>query len=310
VPSAPRPSKRPYPSAPAASAAPEVVDPSWILKAAGAVVVLGLVCSYLTLCAAFYAGQWQFVLHPSRTVAQTPAAIGLAFTPVRFGPGPSGEPELTGWWLPSDTASDPIALVLHSETGSMSDALPAAKALHDARLNVFVFDYRGFGQSAGRHPTESQMQHDAASALAYLQDAHHAQPSSLVTYGTGLGASLAVKLCAEHPDLAGLILENADGDTLSRVEADSRSRIVPMSLLFHERFPLADPLSTLHTPKLLLSHTSGSAPLIAQRAATPKMTVELGPTPDAAKTTAAIRRFLDTYVSHPAPILHPTSPTP
>lgn len=293
---------RPQPVGP-----PEVVDPGWILKAAGAVVALGVVCSYITLCLFFYAGQWQFVLHPSRTVGQTPASVGLAFQPVRFGSDVSGKPQLSGWWIPSDSPSDPVALMLHGQSGSMSDALVSAKALHDARLNVLLFDYRGYGQSGGRHPSEAMMRDDAAQALRFLTETREIPLRQVVVFGKDLGASLAVRLCAANPQIAGLILEDADGDTSSRVEADQRSRIVPVSLLFHERFPLADPLHTLRTPKLLISLTSREAPVAAQRAADPKITAELAPGADDTQVARVIRRFLDTYIAHGAPTLatHP-----
>ena len=291
------------PPRPAGSDQPEVVDPRWILKAAGAVVALGLLCAYVTLCLFFYAGQWEFVLHPSRTVAVTPAAQNLSFVPVRFGDDVAGQPQLTGWWIPSDSPSDPTALMLHGESGSMSDALPAAKALHDARLNVLLFDYRGYGQSAGRHPSESTMTADASTAYRFLTDTRHIPPSKVLPFASGLGASLATRLCREHPEIPALILENADGDTLSRVVADQRSRIIPISLFFHERFPLADALQVLHTPKLLISLTGGSAPVVAQRAADPKMTLELPPTAGPAEITPAVRRFLDAYMATPVPVL-------
>ena len=303
-----RPRSQPYARQPAAGP-PEVVEPGWILKALGAVILVGFACAYLTLCIFFYKGQWQFVLHPSRVVAQTPAAQHVAFEAVRFADDRSGQPQLTGWWIPSESPADPTVLVLHGETGSMSDALPFARALHDARLNVFLFDYRGYGDSLGRHPTETQMRDDAASARQYLVAARHVSPSTLLIAGLRLGASLAVHLCAEHPETPGLLLLDADGDTVSRVEADQRSRILPVGLLFHERFSLADPLHRLRTPKLLVSFTRGEAPEINQRAADPKLLAELAPGTGASDLVPVIRRFLGLYVSRPVPTLQP-SPRP
>jgi pimeloyl-ACP methyl ester carboxylesterase len=280
-----------------------VVSPGWILKAVGAIVALGLLCAYITLCAFFYMGQWQLVLHPSRSVATTPAAVGLNFAPVRFGDDVAGQPQLTGWWMPSDTAADATVLMLHSEKGSMSDALGDAKALHEARLNVFLFDYRGYGQSEGRHPSESLMRADALSALNYLTQTRQLPASSVVVYGSGLGASLATELCAKHTDLPALILVSGDGDTESRIIRDQRSAIVPMRLLLRERFPLADPLSSLHTPKLLISYTGSQPPVEAQRAASPKMTAELPPASPPGSITPVVRRFLDTYVPQQPSVL-------
>ena len=251
----------PHPSVVAASAAPEVVDPRWLLKALGVVIAMGLVCAYIMVCALFYSQQWQFVLHPSRTVSTTPAAEGLAFEAVRFGDDTAGPPQLAGWWVPGDLPSDPTALLLHGQDGSLGDTVGAIKVLHDARLNVLAFDYRGYGQSGGAHPSESSMRSDASDAFRYLVQARGKPAAAVIVYGAGLGASLAVQLCAQEPGVAGAILQSADGDTLSRVEQDPRARVVPVPLLFHNRFPLADVLRTLHTPKLLLSYTKGAAPV-------------------------------------------------
>ena len=284
---------------------PDRVDPRWLLQAAGAVLAVGLLCAYISVCVLFYKQQWQFVLHPSRAVPQTPAAQGLSFQPVHIAVDSTGGPQLDGWWIPSDLPTDPTVLMLHGQDGSMSNALPAAKLLHDARLNVLLFDYRGYGSSAGQHPAERLMRADAAAALSYLTQARHVPLSSVVVYGAGLGASLAVTLCQQHPQIAALILQSADGDTESRVRRDQRAEIVPVGLLFHERFPLADPLHRLSTPKLILSYTEGNAPVDAQRAADPKVTVESPRDASAAEITAVIRRFLHTYVQHPPSVLRP-----
>ena len=289
----------------AVAAPPEVVDPRWLLKALGVVIATGLACAYVMVCALFYSQQWQFVLHPSRTVSTTPTAEGLAFEPVRFGVDNAGRPQLAGWWVPGDLKSDPTVLLLHGQDGSLGDTVGAIKALHDARLNVLAFDYRGYGQSGGAHPNEASMQVDASDAFRYLLQTRGIPAATVIVYGAGLGASLAVHLCAEQSAIAGAILQSADGDTLSRVEADPRARVVPVPMLFHNRFPLADALRTLHTPKLLLSYTKGAAPVDAARAADPKITAELPSGSPLSETTAAVRRFLGIYVAHPAPVLQP-----
>ncbi len=290
---------------PSIPSAPETIDPGWILKALGATIAVAVACAYVLVCALFYFQQWQLVLHPSRTVALDPSAIGLPFEEVHLSSDAAAEPQLDGWWIPGDTPTQPTALILHSGDGSMSDALPDARALHDARLNVFLFDYRGFGRSRGSHPTEAAMETDAEAALRWLQSTRHRPASQTVVFGDRTGASLAVRLCAEHHDLAGLILQQGDGDFASRAGADTRSRIVPFRLLFHENFPLADPLHTLNTPKLLISFTDAKYPVDVQRAADPKMTYEISKKSDLAAVHGAIRRFLDTYLTQPPSELLP-----
>ena len=258
-------------------------------------VVVCALFAYITLCTLFYRNQWQLALQPSRVVSKTPASLNLPFTEVHFGTDASGQPQLDGWWIPSDTTSAPTALVLHSGNGSISDALSTARILHDVHANVLLFDYRGFGLSGGQHPTQALMQVDATSALRYLTETRSIPTSSILVFGTGVGASLAVQLCASHPELPALILQDAEGDLDQRVAQDPRSRMAPVSLLFNQHFPLAAPLRSLPTPKLLIPETRGPAPTIFQQAADPKTTLELPPDSDPQLETA-IQDFYDSTV--------------
>jgi hypothetical protein len=278
---------------------PLLVDPRWLLKALGLVFALAVILTYVTLCFLYAQGQWQLVLHPSRSLAATPASLGLSFTEVHFADDASGQPQLDGWWIPADPANPTgaTALMLHSGDGSMSNALPRALTLHNEHLNVLVFDYRGYGRSNGRHPVESTMRADSASALAFLTFTQHIAPSNIVVYGSGIAASLAVQLAAAHPDIPALILDAPDGDFAERARTDPRSRLIATRWFFNQTFPLADPLNTLPTPKLLISYTSASKPPLAlQRAADPKMTIEVASPSDPALQTG-IQRFLDLYLT-------------
>jgi pimeloyl-ACP methyl ester carboxylesterase len=273
----------------------DLVEPGWILKALGGMFALAIVCAYVTLCVIFSHAQWQLVLHPSRTVASTPASLSLAFTEVHFGVDASGQPQLDGWWIPADEPASRTALLLHGADGSISDALPSVEALHDLHLNVLLFDYRGYGHSSGAHPTQLTMQQDTHTALAYLLENQSVAPNQLVVYGQGVGAPLALQLCASmEKECSAMILDAPDGDLLARASADPRARIVPMSMLFNERFPLAKPLQAATAPKLLISYSVGSAPQVLKTAHDPKMLAEL----KAGDTSAYIdtlRRFLDEY---------------
>jgi hypothetical protein len=198
--------------------------------------------------------------------------------------------------LPGVDPNVPTVLFLHGADGSISDALPRAFTLHNAHLNVLLFDYRGYGHSAGRHPVQATMQQDAEAALNFLTHREGVPASRIIVYGQGIGASFAVQLAAQHPNIPAIILDAPDGDLLDRAAHDPRSRLIPARLLFHETFPLAQQLHTLHTPKLLISYTS-STPVALANAADPKTTIEL-PSPTDPKLIPAIQRFLDLYVTH------------
>ncbi len=276
----------------------EVVDPRWLLKAGAITLAVALLFGYLTLSLLFYQGQWQFALHPSRTVAATPESVHLPFEAVRFGVDASGTPQLTGWWIPSDTTSARTALVFHSGDGTMADALPQAAILHDAHLNVFLFDYRGYGTSGGKHPSQQTMEQDTHSAWDFLHSMRAVNPSSLVVFAEGLGAPLALHFCATaNIECPALILDAPDGDLLDRVRQDQRTALVPVRLLFRETFPLADPLHSSRSPKLIFSYGSTSILSAVRNAADPKITVEL-PRRDDPSLDRSIKRFLDDYNTH------------
>ncbi len=275
----------------------EVVDPRWLVKAMGITLVAAAACAWLTFCFLFYQGQWQLVLHPRRTALAPQTVGGAAYELVHFGVDETAEPQLVGWWVPAPAGAHyagVTVLFLPAGDGSLADSIPTLAALHGLGVNIFAFDYRGYGQSAAARPNEQTMTHDAESAWLYLTASRHIVASDIVLYGTGVGAPLAVKLAGEHGAVPGVVLDAPSGDLLRVAMRDPRTHLVPARLLFHERFALAAPLGSLPTPKLLLWRT-GAAPEAYASAADPKMTVELRAQNDA-QYGQAMTRFLDEYV--------------
>jgi uncharacterized protein len=156
------------------------------------------------------------------------------------------------------------------------------------------------------------MAEDATAAAAYLTTTRHIPATSIIPYGTGLGASLSVALAHAHPELPAIILQNPDPDPTATALAANSSNFIPVRMLFHQHFEIAAPLSTLTTPKLLIAGGSASqltpANLSAiqalfQQAASPRYSVTLPTTnPDPAYQTA-LTRFLDQYLAS-APSTH------
>lgn len=272
------------------------MDPRWLLRTVGILIVAAIFCGYLTLGLLFAVGSWQLVLHPTRGAGGT----GQQSEHVQFGPDASGNPQLAGEWLaaaPGSLRAGDVVLYLRSGDGQLDrgDGTQIA-ALHDLGLSVLAFDYRGFGGSAVRpHPSEAHMLQDAEDAWNYLQSVRKFDPDKIVLFGSGVGVSLAAQLAASHKPAA-LIAYNADPDVLARVLRDPRGTMFPVRLLFHERFAL-DALTTLAVPKLLytIGPTYAERRAVYASAAAPKLTVEV-PTHDAEQETVALRRFLDEYV--------------
>lgn len=271
---------------------PPLISGRWLAWALGIALAVAALCAYGALCLLVYQGQWQLILHPSPAITATPATQGLKFDEVRFDYTETGSPRLDGWWIPAQPAARWNAstiLYLHGGSGSLSDSVDDLATLHSLGINVFAFDYRGYGRSAGPAPREKRMHEDAEAAWAYLTDTRHIAPNSIVIYGTGIGTALAADLAAKHAP-AGLILDAPSEPARQIILADARARIVP-GFLITERFDPAETLQTLNVPKLFLDRNGAKSRTreLYKAAAAPKEYFEL--TPGALERR--LRRFLD-----------------
>lgn len=275
----------------------ENVEGAWLLKAFAAVVAAAIVCTYLTLCFLFYRSQWQVVLHPNRSSATGPAPDGL----IHFAPGDTGQPQLMGTWhaAPAGSRYDGLTILfLRGGNGTGTGDAATQTALQQMGLNVFVFDYRGYGWSENIHPSEQRMIEDSEAAWNYLTGTRGVRSTTIVPYGVGVGASLATGLAAAHPEIPGVILDSPYADLTEIIRRDPRFKLLPVGLIFHEDFPLAKPLSQLQRPKLLF--VRGTEPAAFRGAADPKMTVSLK-NDSIPAFDQSVTRFLDQYVPVPSP---------
>ncbi|HZP04789.1 MAG TPA: alpha/beta fold hydrolase [Terracidiphilus sp.] len=234
-------------------AQPIQVSGRWLLSAIGATLAAAVLCAWGVLCLLFWQGSWQLLYHPVSTITRTPAAAGLSFEPIGFATTGSGLPQLSGWWIPA-AADAPFSrytvLFLHGQDGNLSNTVDHLAQLHKAGVNVFVFDYRGYGQSQFVHPSERLWLEDAGSALHYLTATRHISPSVLVLDGSSLGANLALEFAAVHPELAGVVVESPLRDATGVIFHDDRARLVPARLLVHDRYDPHIPAAKLHIPSL------------------------------------------------------------
>jgi uncharacterized protein len=243
----------------------------WILGGFAATILLAAVCVYATLCLLFWQGQWQLVFQPSRTITATPSSAGLKYDEIRFDSTETGILQLDGWWMPADRpASAGTLLFLHDGSGSLSDTVPQLQALHSLGLNIFAFDYRGFGKSVNIHPSQASTYEDADAAWSYLTNTRHLAASGIVLEGVGLGAAIAAETAGRHPQAAALILEDPRPPILDSLEFKARTRLMPVHLLFHDRFDPTRTLASLRTPKLMLYSAHGKNGLYYAQSAEPK----------------------------------------
>jgi hypothetical protein len=268
----------------------------WLLGGVAAVIGLAAICVYITFCLLFWQGQWQLVFKPSRTITATPATAGMKFDEISFDATETGILQLNGWWIPAEHnapyAADTL-LFLHNGSGSLSDTLPRLQALHNLGINVFAFDYRGFGKSLNVHPSEAKTYEDADAAWRYLTDTRHLSGASIVLDGVGLGATIAAETAHRHPQAPALILEDPAPPTLESLQFDANTRVLPVRLLFHDRFDPTKTLAQLRTPKLLLYSAHDAAGRYYDVAAEPKQRAIIA---NGGDYLSSLRDFLGKYL--------------
>lgn len=241
-----RPDERPRNSAP-------LVSGRWLLAGLAITILAAVFCAWCALCLLFWQGSWQLLYHPAAAVRRTPASAGLAFDPVDFATTDSGVAQLSGWWIPS-AAGSPFSrytvLFFHGQSGNLGDTVDALARLHAVGVNVFAFDYRGYGRSEFVRPSEARWLQDADWALDYLIATRHVNPGAIVLAGEGLGANLALEVAAAHSSLAGVVLDTPIDSPMNSVFSDARARPVPGRLLLRDRYDLDAPARDLRISSL------------------------------------------------------------
>jgi len=143
------------------------------------------------------------IFFPDPFLICSPAEAVLDYEDVRF--EAADGVRLHGWLVPAEDNS-PLMLFCHGNAGNVSHRVDNIRRLHDIGLSVFIFDYRGYGQSSGRI-TEAGFYLDAEAAYARAREYVDRASLKLVLFGRSLGGIAAVHLGAQYRS-SGLILES------------------------------------------------------------------------------------------------------
>lgn len=277
-----------------------MVSGRWLLSAIAMAFGAALFCGWGTLCILFWQGGWQLLYHPTSAVTRTPASVNLEFDSIGFSSNPSGEPQLSGWWVPAGSQTRFTAIYLHGADGNLGDSVASLVPLHALGLNVLAFDYRGYGQSHFVHPSEARWREDTDSAIRYLTATRHLAPGSVILVGRDLGANLALEVAAGHPELAGVVLENPLKSPASAIFDDARARLVPARLLISDRWDTVSAASNVLIPSVWFYWAAGQnksveqVPDAYQRTPARKMLEWLTHSPtEAEQFNQAMTRWLD-----------------
>lgn len=158
------------------------------------------------LCWVYLSYQHRQVFKPTPAqgpLTPNPGDHNVEFETVVFD-GPDGKP-LYGWWLPCSADASTL-LFCHGNRGNLSDRVASCLLYRRLGLNVFAFDYRGYGRSPGR-PSEHGLYADAQAAWRYLRDERGIDAADIALLGRSLGGGVASHL-AQHSRPAAVIIES------------------------------------------------------------------------------------------------------
>ena len=169
---------------------------------------------------------------------------------------PGGE-SLRAWYIGQPRADAPAVLYLHGARWNLHGTVFRMERWHELGYSILAIDYRGFGASSPRLPSQASATADAQAALAELAR-RQPDPSLRFVYGHSLGGAVAAQLATQQdaPPFAGLILESTFTNVRDMIGTTRWGEIPGLGLLVTQPFDSTAALARLHVPLLVLHGTA------------------------------------------------------
>jgi len=209
------------------------------------IAVTAIVALYTVKAVRLYHRQAEHVYNPRRELSATPDSCGLTYQDVHF--RSADKTLLHGWFCPCPHSQRAI-LLLHGNTGNISDCIASLKIFADLGFSSFVFDYRGYGHSEG-HPDEQGTYHDAEAAWEWLLRERRYAPQDVVILGRSLGAAVGTWL-ASHHQAAAVVLESTF-TSLPDIAAETH-RLVPARWMTRYNYNSLERIPRIHSPIMIV----------------------------------------------------------
>jgi uncharacterized protein len=188
------------------------------------------------------------LFHPQRELVLTPDHVGLAYRDVWF--EAADGTRLHGWFLPA--SADRVrggactVLFLHGNAENISTHLASVRWLPGKGYNVFLFDYRGYGSSAGE-PSLPGLHLDTEAALSAVFAMAEVNPDRIVVLGQSLGGAIAITALARsayRQRIRALVTEGA----FSSYRGIAREKLAGFWLTWPLQWPLSLTMDNQYKP--------------------------------------------------------------
>mgnify|MGYP001040937173 CR=1 FL=1 len=190
----------------------------------------------------------QMIFYPEARLERVPPEWGLVHRDVFF--EAEDGVRLHGWLFPLE-GDRPVLLFSHGNAGNISHRLDNVRLLLNEGLQVFIFDYRGYGRSAGK-PSEEGIYKDGLAAYDFLSEKEGFSSRTIIPFGRSLGACVALEIALRR-SVRAIILESAFTNT--KEMAASIPLFKPFSYLLPAHYNNLAKIGKVSVPKLLVHGT-------------------------------------------------------
>jgi len=112
---------------------------------------------------------------------------------------------LNGWFITHPSARGTV--LFYGGNGFLKEtAHGIIQSITDQQMNLFIFNYRGYGKNPG-NPTILGVKADGLAAYQYLVKVRNIDPSKIIIHGHSLGTLVGLYVAENNP-AAGLVLES------------------------------------------------------------------------------------------------------
>lgn len=212
--------------------------------------------AYLCACLFMFLRQTRFIFFPSRLISMTPDDVGLSYQDIELQIStPSGKIETVHcWWIPSETnPNQKVIIDLHGNRNTIEGNIGYAEQFHEMGLSVLLVEYRGYGRSTNRFPSEKTVYQDVEAAWNYLVNERQINPHNIYVFGHSLGGAIAINLALKYTEIAGLIIESSFTNIREMIDYKKKYWMFPINLILTQKFDSLAKISALKMP-ILLTH--------------------------------------------------------
>ncbi|NYT60051.1 alpha/beta fold hydrolase [Alcaligenaceae bacterium] len=167
--------------------------------------------------------------------------------------------KVQAWYLPADVPDAPTVLYLHGSRWNLNSSVFRMERWSAMGYAILAIDYRGFGSSSQRLPSQASAVEDATAALRELAR-RQPLPERRFVYGHSLGGAIAIAMAAQEelPIFNGLIVESTFTRIQDMIAHSKWSHLPGLDLLVTQPFDSLSVVGRIQNPLLILHGTNDS----------------------------------------------------